>query len=72
MPVRYKIDIIAALKDAGYSSYRLRKEKIMGEATLTKIRAGELVSWENIGRICELLGCDIGDILTFYKTEESD
>ena len=33
-----KIDVLAALKSAGYSSYRLRKEKIMGEATMQKIR----------------------------------
>ena len=68
MPVRYKIDILDALKAKGYSTYRLRKEKLIGEATLTKIRADELVSWENIAKICELLECDIGDILTFQKS----
>ena len=36
MPIKYKIEIMKALKDAGYSTYRLRKEKILGEATLQK------------------------------------
>ena len=30
MPVGYKIDILAALKAAGYSSTRIRNEKLMG------------------------------------------
>ena len=67
MPILYKIDVLAALKAKGYSTYRLRKEKLIGEATLTKIRNGDLVSWENVARICELLECDIGDILCYQK-----
>ena len=61
----YKIDVLAALKNAGYSSYRLRKEKIMGEASMQKIREGGLMSWENLSRICELLNCQPGDILEY-------
>ena len=69
MPVRYKIDILAALKEAGYTSYRMRKEKLMGEATLQQLREGVLVSWLNIAKICELLKCQPGDILEY--TEEA-
>ena len=50
MPIRYKIDVLAKLKEAGFSSYRLRKDKIMGEATLQRIRNNELVSYENLER----------------------
>lgn len=67
MPVQYKIDILAALKEAGYSSTRIRNEKIMGQATLTQLRHGELVSWKNIGTICRLLNCQPGDILKYDK-----
>ena len=38
MPIQYKIDVIAALKEAGYNTTRIRKEKIMGEAMLQKIK----------------------------------
>lgn len=69
MPISYKIDVLAELKQAGYSSYRIRKEKIMGEATLQKFRVGELVSWENMTLLCKLLNCQPGDILK-YTTEE--
>ncbi|MGM9628212.1 MAG: helix-turn-helix domain-containing protein [Faecousia sp.] len=67
MPIVYKMDILAALKDAGYSSYRIRKEKLLGEATLQKIRNGELVSWENVSTICQLLKCQPGDIVEYAE-----
>ena len=65
MPIVYKMDVLAALKDAGYSSYRIRKEKLLGEATLQKIRNNELVSWENISTICQLLKCQPGDLVRY-------
>ena len=63
MPVKYKIDILAALKEKGYSTYKLRKDKLLAEATIQTIRGGGLVSWENISRICSMLNCQPGDIL---------
>ena len=68
MPIKYKTDVLQLLKNGGYSTYRLRKEKILGEATIQKIRNGELVSWENISTICRLLQCQPGDIVE-YKEE---
>jgi 4-hydroxy-tetrahydrodipicolinate reductase len=38
MAIVYKIDVLKALKEAGYNTSRLRKDKIMGEATIQKIR----------------------------------
>ena len=65
MNIFYKIDVLAELKKKGYSSYRLRKERIFGEATIQKIRTGEPVSWENISTICRLLECQPGDIVEY-------
>lgn len=70
MPIKYKIDVLAALKEKGYSSYRIRKEKLMGEATLQQLRNNELVSWENMTRLCALLDCQPGDILEYVPPEE--
>ena len=67
MPVRYKIDVLAALREKGYSTYRLRKEKLLGENTLQQIRNNELVSWANISRLCHLLNCQIGDLLEYIE-----
>ena len=37
MPVKYKIDILSALKDVGYSSTRIRNERIMGCSTVNPV-----------------------------------
>ena len=72
MPIRYKLDILAELKKSGYSSTLIRNEKLMGQATLTQLRHGELVSWMNIETICRLLDCQPGDILEYVKEENAD
>ena len=66
----YKIDIVQALKESGYNSNRIRKEKLMGMATLQKLRHKELVSWATIDTLCSLLDCQPGDILEHRKDEE--
>ena len=69
MPCRYKIDVLAALKAAGYNSVRLRDEKIIGQRQIQQLRSGELVSWLVIGRICSLLGCQPGDLVEYVDAE---
>lgn len=69
MPISYRIDVMAALKEKGYSSYKLRKEKLLGEATMTDIRKGQIVSVENLSRLCKLLECQPGDILEYVPEE---
>lgn len=71
MPIKYKIDVLEALKAAGYSTYRLRKDKLIGEATIQRIRSGEPVSWENISTLCALLNCQPGDLLEHVLTEDT-
>lgn len=65
MPIKYRIDILEALKVAGYSTYKLRKEKLLGEATIQRLRVGAPVSWENMSVLCRLLNCQPGDILEY-------
>jgi len=67
MAVIYKINILQALKAAGYNSQRIRMEKIMGQATLQQLRNGELVSWKTINTICKLLHCQPGDIMEYVE-----
>ena len=67
MPIRYKINLLNALKEAGYSTYRIRKDKLLSESTVQKLRNNTAVSWENIEQLCRLLECQPGDILEFVK-----
>lgn len=68
MPIRYKLDILEALKQAGYSTYRLRKEKILGERVIQQLRNGEIVSWKTIETICDILNCQPGDLVEYQKS----
>lgn len=67
MSLKYKIDVLEALKEKGYSSYILRKEKLLSESTIQKLRNGEGVAWDNLDTLCKLLECDISDILEYQK-----
>ena len=71
MPVQYKIDVMKELKEKGYSSTRIRKEKLIGEATIQRLRHQQSVSYEVLGKLCQLLECNIGDILEYVPGEET-
>ncbi len=68
--LKYKIDILEALKEKGYTSYKIRKDKLIGEAQLTKIRSGDIASKETLNTICRLLDCQPGDILEYINSEQ--
>ena len=34
MPIKYSMNILAALKDAGYNTSRLRREKLLPESVI--------------------------------------
>lgn len=63
------IEIMKRLSDNGWSSYRLRKEKLIGSATLDRIRNNESITTETIDVICRLCNCQPGDIMRFEKGE---
>ena len=63
MSIKYKIDVLSALKKAGFSTTRIRNEKLIGQSYLQQIRNGEIVSTACLDKICELLKCQPGDIL---------
>lgn len=65
MAIHYRIDVLQWLKAAGYNTGRLRREKLLGQSTLTKLRRGELLSWGETGKVCELLHVQPGDLFQF-------
>ena len=68
--IRWKVDIMAKLKAAGYTTYKLRKENLMGQQMLVKIRDGGLPSWSTIDNICEWLQCQPGDLVEHVSETE--
>ncbi len=71
MSIRYKIDIMEALKSRGYSSYRIRQEKIFGQKTVQDFRNGTVVlSQDLLSKLCELLECQPGDLIEYIPTKK--
>ena len=70
MPLQFKIDVVSALKEKGYTTYRIRNEKILSESTVQKLRAGKGVSWENIETLCRLLECQPADLMEYVAVQE--
>ena len=67
--IRYRMGILPALKAAGYSTNKIRTDKLMGQATLQQLRHGELASWKTIDTVCRLLDCQPGDLLEYVPDE---
>lgn len=68
--IRYKINILQALKEAGYSTYRLHKEKLISASTMQKLRSGDAtLTVENLNTICDLLKCQPGELLEWRPAE---
>ena len=72
MGLRYKIDVLPELKECGYSSFRLRQEKILSQSTIQKLRTGTGISWENIETLCALLNRQPGDLIEYVEDKRPE
>ena len=62
--------ILKKMSDRGYTSYKIRKDNILPQGTLTKIKNGGNVTLETLNIICCLLKCQISDIVNIDITDE--
>lgn len=65
----YKFNVLEALKEAGYNTARLRKEKLLGENAIQSLRKGEVVGIIALEKICKLLDMQPGNIIKYIETE---
>lgn len=65
----YKINVIDCLKQAGYNTTRIRKEKLLGENSLQYLREGKPVGAKALNNLCRLLDCQPGDILEYVPDD---
>lgn len=66
----YKIDVLESLKEAGYSTARLRKEKLLNESAIQYIREGKPVGAIALDNICRLLDMQPGNIIKYVENPE--
>lgn len=65
--IEYKMDVLAALREAGYTTYRIRREALLPSSAVKALATGGAVSFETLDTLCGLLGCDVGDIIHHVK-----
>lgn len=69
--LRFKINIMAELKKAGYPTTRIRREKLIGESTVQRLRTGNTsLNLESLDIVCEILRCQPGDLVEWVPDEE--
>ena len=71
MALQFKINVINALKEKGYSTYILRTQHLLSESTVQKLRNGQGVSWDNIETLCKLLECQPADLMEYVTDDEN-
>lgn len=49
------------------TTYRIRKEKIINEASLQRMRHDQSVSTDTIGKLCQALNCQPSDIMEYIE-----
>ena len=59
------------LVDKKMSKADLRKAADIAPNTMTKLRRDETVNLAILGRICETLDCDFGDIMEYVKESKN-
>lgn len=67
----YKIDVLETLKEAGYNTTRLRKEKLLNESAIQYIRTGKPIGAKALDNICMLLDMQPGNILKYVESADT-
>ena len=72
MPLVYD-KLFALLKEKGYTTYRIRKENLIGQATLAHLKNGSGgIDYRTIEKICEKLDCQPSDIMEYVKAPSNE
>ena len=71
MPLVY-YKLLDKLKENGYTTYRIRKEKLLGQRTLTALKHGEgNIDNKTLEKFCELFDCQPGDLMEYIHTNNN-
>jgi len=65
--IAYKIDVLESLKEAGYNTTRLRREKLLNESAIQYLREGKLVGIKALNTLCMLLDMQPGNIIKYME-----
>lgn len=63
-------NVLKQLKEAGYSTSRLRRERILSESTIQKLRDGSAITLTSLATICKLLNCQPNAVIQYIPDDE--
>ncbi len=69
MPITYD-RLLEIFREIGITSYTIKKENIIGQASYKKIKDGGDIDTRTIAKLCKYLDCQPGDILEYVPDEE--
>lgn len=65
--------LLKLLADNGYTSYRIKKEKIIGQGTLTAIKNGTGgLDSKSINKLCALFNCQPCDLMEYVADVDEE
>ena len=71
MAISYQ-KLFRLLEEKGWTTYKIRKEKLIGQGTLTALKNGTGgLDSKTISRLCEVLNCQPGDLMEYIPDTES-
>ena len=67
MAISYR-KLFEKLKTMGFSTYRIRQEKLIGQGTLTALRNGTGgLDAKTLNKLCAALQCQPGDLMEYVE-----
>lgn len=70
MAIVYK-KLFDKLEKNGWTTYRIRKEKLIGQATLTALKNGTGgLDSKTINKLCEVFQCQPGDLMEYVPDDK--
>lgn len=70
MAIKYD-KLFKIFEEKGITTYKIRKENIVSQGTLTKMKNGNgSIDTRTIDKICRVLNCQPGDILEYIPDDE--
>lgn len=68
MSISYR-KLLAIFKERGITSYTIKKDNVIGQASYRKIQEGGHIDTRTIESLCKYLHCQPGDIMEYIDED---
>lgn len=61
-------DILSKLKQAGYTTTRLRREKLLPESVISRLRHNQSINMDSLDSICRMTGLPVYELIEYKES----